>query len=380
MTVKTQKNIAVSGARGFIGRNLVTMLEQRDDVTILEITREQSWDSVCERLASAHLIFHVAGVNRPLDPIEFKEGNTELTTKITQFLSGINKKTPIVLTSSTQVQQDNSYGQSKLGAETAVAQYAKETDVPCYIYRLPNVFGKGAKPNYNSAIATFCYNILHDLPVRIDNPDSLIRCVWVGDIVKNFLNHVSDLDQDSPKGSVFFPKVEPEYTITVGQLHETLLQFLNLQKTFSIPNFSDRFTKVLHSTFCSYFDADKLAQKVLLRTDNRGWLFELIRSQTAGQIFISSTKPGITRGNHFHTRKVEKFCVIQGEAVISLRHIETSKVHSYPVSGASIEIVDIPPGYTHNIINCGNSELLTIFWSNEPFDLKDSDTFAKAVQ
>lgn len=371
------KTILITGANGFVGRNLTARLRTLPDVTLLLIDVENSDQELIDALHQAEIVFHLAGVNRPQNVEEFQTGNADLTGKVTEVLAAAGKSVPVVITSSIQATLDNPYGRSKKAAEDAVFAYGQKMNTPVYVYRLPNLFGKWSRPNYNSVVSTFCYNISHDLPIQVNNPDALLSLVYVDDVVEEFLNV---LNGNVTPGEDGFCTVERVMSITLQKLADTIQSFRDIRKTAFIPDMSEPLTKFLHSTYLSYLETDNFGYAPDLKTDNRGWLFELIKSAPMGQMFVSQTKPGITRGGHYHHTKVEKFVVVSGEAVIRFRKIDGTDIIEYPVSGADVRIVDIPPGYTHDITNVGTTDLITLFWACELFDPQHPDTYMMGVR
>lgn len=293
------------------------------------------------------------------------------------MLASSGRKPVLVFSSSIQADLDNPYGASKKAAEEAVEEYQQRTGAPAYVFRLPNVFGKWSRPNYNTVVATFCYNISRGLPVQVSNRANPLKFVYVDDVVRAFLEIAAVL---KPESALVRPEVKPVYETTLGDLHDLIASFKENRAKSLLPDLSDPFTKCLHSTYLSFCDMGELACDVDLKTDDRGWLFELVKSPAAGQIFVSRTKPGITRGNHYHDTKVEKFCVIQGEGVIRFRHVLGAEIVEYKVSDQRIQVVDIPPGYTHSIENTGSGEMITLFWANEIFDPRKPDTSFEKVK
>jgi len=373
----TTKTILVTGSAGFIGQNLCVALRRQPELEVLEFDVQQALADLPKLAARAELVFHLAGVNRPKEEREFTEGNVGLTQQLCDLLVGAGRRMPLVLSSSIQAEQENPYGRSKRAAEEVVLDYHRRTGAPVYIYRFPNVFGKWSRPNYNTVVATFCHNLTRALPVQISNRATTLRFVYVGDIIRAFLAIAARSEHDAATTRY---DLEPVFSITLGELHDRLAAFQENRKRGLLPDLSDPFTKYLHSTFVSFCDSRDLAYPVDLKTDDRGWLFELIKSPSAGQIFVSRTRPGVTRGNHYHDTKLEKFCVIQGEGVIRFRHILRAEVIEYPVSDRDIRVVDIPPGYTHSIENTGPGDLLTLFWANEIFDPQQPDTYFVKVK
>jgi len=371
------KTILVTGSGGFMGRNLCVALQRAGGWEVLEFDLPKSRDELAEMAARADLVFHLAGVNRPKDEREFSEGNTDLTRFLCDCLQKAGSKAALVLSSSIQAELENAYGRSKKGAEEVVLEYHRAATAPVYIYRFPNVFGKWSRPNYNTVVATFCHNISRGLPVQVSNRANPLRFVYVDDIVREFLEIASRGEHD-PNRTHY--EVSPVLNTTLGELHDLIVSFRECRAQRTLPDLGDRFTKYLYSTYLSFLDEREFATPVDLKTDDRGWLFELVKSPRGGQIFVSRTKPGITRGNHYHDTKVEKFCVVQGQGIIRFRHVLSDRVIEYPVDDREIRVVDIPPGYTHSIENKGGGEMLTLFWANEIFDPAHPDTYFLKVK
>lgn len=371
----TMAKILVTGADGFIGSNLVSHLKLKDGYQILTFDIKNTDDELEQLVSEADFIFHLAGVNRPKNEEGFRIGNSELTLKIISVLNKMELSTPILITSSVQSEMDNPYGKSKKAAEDIVLKYRQHSG-SYYIYRLSNVFGKWCRPNYNSVVATFCHNIARGKEISISNRNQEVDFVYIDDVISEF---VSVLEHGQCGGKKYY-NVEPTYTVTLGDLADTLYKFHDISHTLCVPDFSNLFVKKLHATYLSYLPEDEFSYKLKRYKDHRGDLFELIKSEQFGQIFISTTKPGIQRGDHYHHTKNEKFCVIRGEAKIQLRHILKETIISYKVSGRQPEIVDIPPGYTHSITNVGTSDVITLFWANEIFDKEKSDTYFDRVE
>ncbi|MCL5033335.1 MAG: NAD-dependent epimerase/dehydratase family protein [Thermotogae bacterium] len=302
--------------------------------------------------------------------------NVGLTKQIVDTLIDMNRKVDIVMTSSVQALADNPYGKSKKAAEGILKSYSEKMKASVYIYRLPNVFGKWGKPNYNSVVSTFCYNITHEKDIWISDENKEIELVHVDDVVKEFA-HLLEIQSAN---KLIFSEVKPTFKITLGKLAQMIRGFHEDRKNSIVPDFSDEFIKRLYPTYLSYLDKNNLSQTLELKTDERGSLFELIKSKQFGQIFISTTKSGYVRGNHYHDSKIEKFCLIKGKAIIKLRNLLTQENISYEVSDQKIEIVDIPPGYTHSIQNIGKDEMIVLFWSDEIFDSQNPDTYYEKVE
>lgn len=371
------KSVLITGANGFIGKNLKARLEELKNYNILAYDLDCSYEKLEYYIKEADFIFHLAGVNRPKDNEEFYKGNAGLTNNLVQLMEKNNRIIPILITSSIQAELDNDYGKSKKQAEEIIINYSKKNNVPVYIFRLPNVFGKWCRPNYNSAVATFCYNITHDLDIWVSDENKELSLVYIDDVVEAFINAVNEENRDKNK---YFYDVSKVYHRTLGEIVSTLKSFRNMKNTLITPDVGDEFNKVLYTTYLSYLDENNFSYSLDKKEDNRGWFLELVKSPRFGQISVSTTHKGITRGNHYHHTKVEKFIVIQGKASIKFRKIDEDKIIEYIVCGDNPEVVDIPPGYTHSIENIGEEELITVFWCNELFDPNKPDTFFCEVQ
>jgi UDP-2-acetamido-2,6-beta-L-arabino-hexul-4-ose reductase len=366
------KTILVTGANGFVGRNLITRLQVDKENRVLSFDIDNSEQELRTLLDQAEFVFHLAGVNRPKNEEEFQTGNVDLTAELVDILQKAGKSTPVLITSSIQAAQDNPYGRSKKMAEDKVFVYARQTGAEVFVYRLPNLFGKWSRPNYNSVVSTFCYNISHNLPIQINNPSYLLPLAYIDDVVDEFIGALAGKAHRDEAGFCFVPRT---FQITLQELADRIYSFRASRDTAILPDMSDLLTKFLYTTYLSYLDPNGFSYFADMKTDQRGWLFELIKSPHIGQIFVSQTKPGVTRGGHYHHTKVEKFVVVQGEAVIRFRKIDGNEILSYPVSDAKIEIVDIPPGYTHDITNVGSADVITLFWASEIFDPEKPDTY-----
>ena len=386
------KKILVTGSNGFVGKNTVVALKETNKYEVLNIDRSNSEEELKEATLNADFIVHLAGVNRPKDTKEFYEGNGGLTEKIVGFLKENNKNTPILITSSTHAVLDNDYGKSKKQSEDALIKYSDECDAKVYIFRLPNLFGKWCKPNYNSAVSTFCYNIAHDLDVWVNDPAIELNLVYIDDVVASIIDVIEDqniiklsnIDEEVAVTTIgassiqidkYYYEVTTVYKRTLGNIVDSLKMFRNMRKSLLIPDLSDGFNKALYSTYLTYLEKDDFSYYLDKKEDNRGWLAELVKSPQFGQMFVSKTHPGITRGNHWHHTKTEKFIVIQGKAAIRFRKLDEDKVIEYIVDGEKPQVLDIPPGYTHSIENIGQDEVITLFWSNEMFNPEKPDTY-----
>lgn len=365
------KNILVTGAEGFIGKNLITCTGiENYNLFLYDVNNSQ--EELKKFIKSSDFIIHLAGINRPKEETEFTLGNVNLTEEIVGLLLNYGKNIPILLSSSIQAEKDNPYGRSKRDAEIIVKNYGSKTGAPTYIFRFPNVFGKWCKPNYNSVIATWCYNTHNNLSLHIENPQTELLLVYIDDVVNSILNALNNkvvLDRNG------YCTVSPTYNKKLLEIYEILQSFLQIRKKSVIPDFKDDFIKKLYATWTSYLKTDKFDYQLDIKRDNRGYLAEFIKSIYSGQIFVSKTLPGITRGNHWHHTKVEKFLVLTGQALIKLRKINDTDVIEYKVEGDELRVIDIPVGYTHSITNIGKCELITLFWANEIFNPDFTDTF-----
>lgn len=366
--------LLITGALGFIGRNLALHAARLPGHEVLAFDVESSDAELEEHLRVADAVVHLAGVNRPTDPAAFETGNVGLTERICARLAALGRPIPIVFASSTQAALDNPYGRSKRAAEEVVRAHAARLSSSVAIFRLPGVFGKWCRPNYNSVVATFCHNVAHLRPLQVDDPDRQIDIVYIDDAVGALLGAVS-----VPLVGVSCPAVRPVFTTSLGKLAETIQGFRDGRTTLELPEVGDPFVKRLYTTYLSYVPADGFAYDLFQRADPRGTLAELAKGRSFGQMFVSRTLPGITRGNHYHDTKVEKFIVVEGEAIIRFRHVTTGERTEYPVDGRDFRVVDIPPGWAHSIQNVGTTELVVLFWANEGFDPARPDTYAAEV-
>lgn len=365
------KTVLITGSRGFIGKNLIVTLGRNSETNIKTYDSDDDPGLLDSHLKEADFICHFAGVNRPQDPSEFEIVNALLTRRIVETLRRLERIVPILFTSSVQAEFDNPYGKSKKAAEHILEEYNERTGARVYIYRLPGVFGKWSRPNYNTVVATFCHNIARDLPITISDSQEKIELVYIDDVVKHILQHIFDY---SHTGNLYH-EVDRTFIIKLGELYDKIRELRDMATTLKVPDLSDPFMKCLHATYLSFLDARLFSYSMDIKTDTRGSLFELIKSDSFGQIFVSKTHKGVSRGNHYHDSKVEKFCVIQGRAAIRFRHVLNQEVIEYFVSEEKIEVVDIPPGYTHQIENLGDGEMIVLFWANQIFDPDKSDTY-----
>jgi len=365
--------VLVTGSGGFIGKNLISHLNEIENIEIVTFDREDKFEKIVKEIDSIDFIFHLAGINRPKDNKEFYEGNTDLTKDLINLVG--SKNIPLVITSSIQAAKDNDYGKSKKMAEDIVKDYAENSKA--YIYRLNNVFGKWCRPNYNSVVATFCNNIANDLEISINDPSSEIELIYIDDIVKEFISVMNGNEPSNINDG--FAYIKPLYTTTVGEVADMLYSFKDSMNGIMVPSTGDDFTKKLYSTFVSYMPMEKMAISAKKNTDERGSFTELTRTMSAGQFSISFSKPGVVRGNHYHHTKMERFIVVKGHAKIGFTNIVTGDSYEFEVDDSDIKIVTIPVGFTHNIENIGDDEMILAIWCNELFDKENPDTFFKPV-
>ncbi len=369
----------VTGAHGFIGRNLVVRL-RRAGMDVAEVHRGSTPDDLRSGVRDAGVVFHLAGMNRPAPGIdadaEFAAGNVGSVDALLAAIDDVRARPLIVLSSSTQAAAANAYGRSKLAAEAALKAHATSRGLAVVIYRLPGVFGKWGRPDYNSVVSTFCHRIARGQAIEISDPARVIELVHVDDVVEQFQSHMSPpMPSGLSRGTV-----RPSFTISLGALAARIQGFKAARTTLEVADAADPLTRRLLGTYLTYLPLSDLAYPLQQRVDARGVLAELLKSPTFGQMFVSRTHPGVTRGNHYHDLKVEKFCVLEGDAIIRFRAILGDDVTEHRVSGRDFTVVDIPPGVTHSIENVGTSELITLFWASEIFDPARPDTYANEVR
>ncbi|WP_028862357.1 UDP-2-acetamido-2,6-beta-L-arabino-hexul-4-ose reductase [Psychromonas aquimarina] len=361
--------ILVTGADGFIGRNLCVFLKEAGYESLSTITLDDSKEDILNKVEQADFIYHLAGINRPESEDEFKKGNTDLTVLIVDQLVSCGKKTPIVLTSSIQASLDNAYGASKAGAEEVLKDYREKTGTEVYIYRLPNVFGKWCRPNYNSAVATFCYNTINDLPITIHNADAQLNLVYIDDVCKNFVRLLEGSIVNSQ-----YCEISPIYRTTVGEVVDLLTKFKGSRDSIVTEKVGTDFIRALYSTYLSYFEPSQFSYSVTRHGDERGTFVEMLKTKDSGQFSFFTAHPGITRGGHYHHTKTEKFLVIKGKASFKFKHIITGESYELLVDGEESQIVETAPGWSHDITNIGEDELIVMLWANEIFDRENPDT------
>lgn len=367
--------ILITGSNGFIAKNLIEHLKRDEKLQLYLFSKKDSLNILESYVKEADFIFHLAGVNRPKEISEFYEGNSSLTKTIVGILKDNKKNTPILLSSSIQSNLDNDYGKSKLEAEKILIDYSKNTKAKIFIFKLPNVFGKWSKPNYNSVISTWCHNVTNNLDIQINDEKVELNLVYVDDVVKSF---IKQLKVEEIKD--YYVEIENKYKKTLGEIRDLLFAFKENRRSLVIPNVASGFERALYATYLSYLSTDDFSYVLNGHKDDRGTFYEILKTLDSGQFSLSTTAPGITRGNHYHHTKNEKFLVVRGEALIEFKHIVTNEIVSYEVSDKKMEIVEMIPGYTHNIKNIGNEEMILILWANETFDQKNPDTYFLEVR
>ena len=369
--------IMITGAGGFMGRNLCEVLRERrpeDRLDLMDLATPRK--ALEAAAAEADFVFHLAGVNRPEDPDDFMRGNGDFTLELMALLER-GKKPPVVLASSIQAALDNPYGASKRAAEDAVAAYVRRCGTRAYLYRLPNVFGKWSRPNYNSVVATFCHNIARGLPITVNDPAAQVPLVYIDDVTAAFVCALEGAALPDAEGRY---AVTPEYRITVGDLAAMLGRFRDMRDRLECPDQSDPLTAKLYATYLSFLPPEDFARPTVTHADARGSFTELLHLGGHGQVSVNVSRPHITKGEHWHHTKHEKFVVLSGEGIIRFRKPGDATVISYRVSGSAPQVVDISPGYTHNIENTGDTDMITLMWANECFDPARPDTIRLPVQ
>lgn len=381
--------ILVTGAKGFVGRNLCAQLRNiangkaawykvENNITLYEYDTDGTPEQLDTYCKDADFVFNLAGVNRPQDPKEFMEGNFGFATTLLETLKKHSNKCPVMISSSTQAALDNPYGESKRAGEQLMRDYSKETGAKVLIYRFPNLFGKWCRPNYNSAVATFCNNIANGLPIQVNDPSVMMSLVYIDDLVDEMIAALTG-DEHYDGEFAVVPQV---HRVTLGEIVELINSFKESRNNLEIPHVEEgSFAKKLYSTYLSYLPDSEISYPLKMNIDERGSFTEILRSKERGQFSVNISKPGITKGQHWHHTKTEKFCVVSGEGLIQLRDMRNSgsPIIEKRVSGNNIEVIDIPTGYTHNIINVGDTDMVTFIWCNECFDPSHPDTYFEPV-
>jgi UDP-2-acetamido-2,6-beta-L-arabino-hexul-4-ose reductase len=366
--------VLITGANGFVGKNLIAHLSERVDIEVVRFTRDDDVAQLSTLMNDVDFVFHLAGVNRPQDPKEFLSGNTDLTQALCNAISASGRSVPVLYTSSIQAELDNLYGKSKRGAEEALTALEAQSGSPVYLFRLPNVFGKWARPNYNSAVATFCHNIVRGLPVTINDPQAVVNLVYIDDVVNQFISVM-----DGKSSNKRFVSVEPQYSITVKALVSQLEAFRDSRSTLISEPVGTGLVRALYSTYVSYLPPESFTYQVPKYGDQRGVFVEMLKTGDSGQFSYFTAHPGITRGGHYHHSKTEKFLVIKGRACFRFKHIVSDEFYELFTTGEQPEIVETVPGWTHDITNVGEEEMIVMLWANEIFDRELPDTYARPL-
>ncbi|MEJ7928436.1 NAD-dependent epimerase/dehydratase family protein [Ramlibacter sp. AN1015] len=372
--------VLITGPNGFVGKNLRLRLSERKGDEVLPFGRQDDPATLAARLAQADVVVHLAGANRPTDPREFVADNAELTQRLAEAVADIARRTgrrvPVLYTSSIQARNDSPYGRSKRAGEEAMQALASEGH-PVHVFRLPNVFGKWARPNYNSVVATFCHHVARDLPIQVNDPTTPLTLVYVDDVVDTFLRVIDGTPPERDGDG--FARVEPTYTATLGELAHSIRQFRDSRATLTIDRVGTGLTRALYATYVSYLPPEAFAYPVAQHADPRGVFVEMLKTADSGQFSYFTAHPGVTRGGHYHHTKTEKFLVIKGQARFRFRHMDTGEAFELTTRGDEARIVETIPGWTHDITNMGADELVVMLWANEVFDRERPDTYANAL-
>jgi len=366
--------ILVTGAKGFIGKNLVAELKNRGYSDIYEYDVDTAVP-LDEYTRDCCFVYHLAGVNRPENPDDFMKGNFGFTSSLLDSLKKNSNRAPILVTSSIQAEKNNPYGLSKRAAEDLLFEYGRLNSVDILVYRLPNVFGKWSRPNYNTVVATYCHNIARDMDIQINDPDTELTLCYIDDVVDEFIRALDG----NPTRESQYCVVPVTHKVKLGRLASMIREFRECRDNLAVPDMKDDFARKLYSTYLSFLPEDGFSYDLKMNCDNRGSFTEFIRTPERGQFSVNVTKPGITRGNHWHHTKHEKFLVVSGEGIIRLRKVGSDKVIEYKVNGEILQVVEIPPGYTHSIENTGDRDMVTLMWANECFDPENPDTYYMEV-
>lgn len=369
--------VLVTGAKGFIGKNLISELERQENIEILAFDIDSPAEALEEYCRECNFVFNLAGVNRPEHTDEFMKGNFGFASTLVQTLKKYQNTCPIMNSSSIQATLDNPYGKSKKAGEDMLYAYGKEVGAEVYIYRFPNVFGKWCRPNYNSAVATFCNNIANGFPIQVNDRSTVMHLVYIDDVVEELLQALDRHPHVNSDGYCYVPTV---HEVTLGEIVNLLYSFKESRDNLMIPNMTEGgFEKKLYSTYLSYLPTDGFSYPLLMHEDARGSFTEILKSADRGQVSINISKPGIIKGNHWHHTKNEKFVVVSGHGLIQFRRVGSNEIIEYHVSGDRLEVVDIPTGYTHAIINEGDTDMVTLMWCNECFNPNRPDTIYESV-
>ena len=369
--------VLITGSNGFIGKNLKLFLEERKDIEILRFNRDHKASSLVEIIKKVNFVFHLGGTNRSDNSDDFFDNNTNLTKNLCEAIIKTNNKIPVIFTSSILADQNSLYGRSKRDAEKLLLDLNKNFKVPIHIFRLPNVFGKWCRPNYNSVVATFCYNITREIPIHINDEKNIIHLVYIDDVIKRFIQLLDGSEKKIDlKG---FEIVSPSFKLTVGELAKQLYTFKEMKNSKILENVGTGLTRALYSTYISYLPPEKFSYPIIHNKDSRGIFAEILKTPSCGQFSCFTTSPGVTRGDHYHHTKTEKFLVVKGKACFKFLHMDTKFKYELNVSSENLEIVETIPGWSHSITNIGEEEMITMLWSNEIFNPANPDTFSHKI-
>ena len=366
--------VLVTGANGFLGQNLRLHLSERKDVIVVPFTRNNSFSELSALLRDVDFIFHLAGVNRPEDPSEFMKGNADTTSELCNAIIASGRTIPVIYTSSIQASQNNPYGTSKRAGEDLLFHLQSRTGNPVHVFRLPNVFGKWCKPNYNSVVATFCYNLAHNLPLKINDPATPLNLVYIDDVIDRFIQIMDGSDRAVDQDG--FEILYPQYLITLGELADQIKAFKGSRENLITERVGAGLIRALYSTYVSYLPPNSFSYPIPFYRDARGVFVEMLKTPDCGQFSYFTAHPGITRGGHYHHSKTEKFLVIKGVACFKFRQMHTDEQFELVVNGGVPTIVATIPGWTHDVTNVGDEEMVVMLWANEIFDRAHPDTYA----
>lgn len=366
--------VLITGSNGFVGKNLIAHLSERANIDIVSFTRENDLQDLSTMLEQVDIVFHLAGVNRPDNVADFKTGNADLTQLLCQYIEETGRQIPVVYTSSIQADLDNPYGESKRIAEELLQSFSNKTGVPVYIYRLPNLFGKWCRPNYNSVVATFCHNIVHDMPIQINDSSVSLSLVYIDDLINEFMSII-----DGKNHAAGFCDVSPVYETTVGELAEKIYSYKKSRDLLVTEAVGKGLDRALHSTYLSYLEPGDFSYELVKHEDPRGVFVEMLKTKDSGQFSFFTAHPGITRGGHYHHTKTEKFLVLKGRALFKFRHIMTDEYYEIETTGETPKVVETVPGWTHDITNTGDDEMIVMLWANEIFDKDAPDTYSRPL-
>lgn len=369
-----EMNVLITGADGFIGKNLRVALGERPDTQVLAITRHSTEDELAVAVGTAEAVIHLAGVNRPQDPSEFAIGNADFTARLCATLTATGRPVPVAFASSIQAERDNPYGVSKREAEQHLMAYGQRSGAPVALYRLANVFGKWSRPDYNSVVATFCHNIARGLPIQVCDPAAAMQLVYIDDVVAEYLRFL-----DAPGEGVRFAQAGPVHSTTVGALAEQIGAFRDMRQSLLTERVGTGFLRALYATYVSFLPREAFSYSVPKFGDARGVFVEFLKTLDSGQFSFFTAHPGITRGGHYHHTKTEKFLVIKGRARYRFRHLVTGETFEMEGSGEEPRVVETVPGWSHDITNIGDDELVVMLWGSEIFDRQKPDTFAARI-